>query len=280
MTRDPIAETTALLRAKTERQLAASPRRPLILGVSGAQGCGKSTIARRLSAELTAGGIKSATLSLDDFYFGRAARRDLAARIHPLFVTRGPPGTHDVPAALTLLGKIKSGAAARAPQFDKARDEPRAPDLDMAIPADLQVFILEGWCLGAQPQSGAALAAPVNMLEAVYDAQGVWRNAVNEMLGGVYQAMFAEIDYLAYLRAPNFEIVGRWRSEQEQALAADAPPDRTALLSRPDEVAFFVQHFERITRSMMTDIPARAAVTLQLDERRRIAEVVTRKAPR
>ncbi|MEK7264632.1 MAG: kinase [Pseudomonadota bacterium] len=265
---------TSLLRTVVERCLANSPRRPLVLGVSGAQGSGKSTIARELSQQLSKDGKRAAQLSLDDFYLSRAARRDLAARLHPLFVTRGPPGTHDIAAALALIKKIKSGEAALAPQFDKARDEPRARDRAKEIPADLQVFIFEGWCLGAEPESEAALAAPVNMLEEVYDAEGVWRGAVNDMLGGAYQALFAEIEYLAYLRAPNFEIVSRWRCEQEQALADDAALGQRPLLMRPDEVTFFVQHFERITRSMMRDVPARAAVTFQLDESRRVTQVI------
>lgn len=270
-----IAETTTLLRAAVERKLSASSRRPLTIGVSGAQGSGKSTIARNLSEQLIADGIGSACLSLDDFYLGRSPRRELAARIHPLFVTRGPPGTHDISAALALVAAVRSGKGASAPQFDKARDEPRARDQAKEIPADLQVFILEGWCLGAQPQSDSALAAPVNMLETIYDARGVWRGAVNDALGGAYQALFAQIDFLVYLRAPGFNIVKSWRSDQERALAEQLPADQRRLLMRRDEIAYFIQHFERITRSMMDDAPARAALALQLDERRRVTEIVT-----
>ncbi|OFW99729.1 MAG: hypothetical protein A3E78_07015 [Alphaproteobacteria bacterium RIFCSPHIGHO2_12_FULL_63_12] len=271
-------DATTLVRRQIERELSASLRRPLVIGVSGAQGCGKSTMARSLVNQLTTEGVSAAHLSLDDFYLGRAERRKLAARLHPLFVTRGPPGTHDVAAARALLGKIKFGAAAPAPQFDKGRDEPL--DLKREIPARLQVFIFEGWCLGAKAQNERDLAAPINMLETVYDAQGVWRGAVNDALGGAYQRLFAEVDHLVYLRAPNFDIVSRWRNEQERALADASPPDQRPLLMSADEISFFVQHFERVTRSMMTDLPGRAGLTLQLDERRRVIGVTTPKTAR
>lgn len=271
-------DATTLVRRQIERELAASLRRPLVIGVSGAQGCGKSTMARTLAQQLTMDGVRAAHLSLDDFYLGRAERRKLAARLHPLFVTRGPPGTHDVAAALALVGKIKSGEAAAAPQFDKGRDEPL--DQKREIPAGLQVFIFEGWCLGARAQSARDLAAPINMLETVYDAQGVWRGAVNDALGGAYQRLFAEIDHLIFLKAPNFDIVSRWRNEQERALADASSPDQRPLLMSADEVSFFVQHFERVTRSMLADLPGRAGLTLQLDERRRVTGATAPKTER
>ena len=51
-------------------------------------------------------------MSLDDFYLPRAERVDLAKSIHPLAITRGPPGTHDVE---TLVDVIK--------KFNKALDD-------------------------------------------------------------------------------------------------------------------------------------------------------------
>lgn len=271
-------DATTLVRRLIGRELSASLRRPLVIGLSGAQGCGKSTIARTLAQQLTIENVSAAHLSLDDFYLGRAERRKLAARLHPLFVTRGPPGTHDVAAALALIGKIKSGEAASAPQFDKGRDD--AIGLKREIPSGLQVFIFEGWCLGAKAQNERDLAAPINMLETVYDAQGVWRGAVNAALDGAYKKLFTQIDHLVYLRAPNFNIVSRWRNEQERALADASPPDQRPLLMSADEISFFVQHFERVTRSMMTDLPGPADLTLQLDERRRVIGVTTPKTAR
>lgn len=274
MADNTIAQTKSLLRAAVERCLSTSPRMPVIFGLAGAQGSGKSTLAQTLSEQLNAEGRIAACISLDDFYLSRADRRRLAARVHPLFVTRGPPGTHDIPAALAFFADIKSGKQATAPQFDKALDEPAPPDRGKTIPAGLEVFIFEGWCLGARPQCPQALDEPINMLEAVYDRDGVWRRAVNGALGGAYQALFSEIDALIYLKAPTFEIVSRWRAEQEAALKARLSSERRAVLMRPDEIAFFIQHYERITRSMMIDLPGRADLTFELDDRRRVVDAI------
>ena len=254
------------------RALERNAMRPLVLGLSGAQGSGKSTLARLIANRLNAAGGRAASVSLDDFYYGRAERRRIAARQHPLFATRGPPGTHETALALDVLRAVKAGGATRAPTFDKGADE-RRPNAEWPlIPANLDVLIFEGWCIGARPEPAAALDAPMNMVESVFDRDRVWRFAVNEALGGGYQALFAEIDYLVYLRAPDFDVVRKWRIEPERALAAASPTPHPALMSA-DEIAFFVQHFERITRSMMVDLPDRADLALRLDERRRVVGV-------
>jgi D-glycerate 3-kinase len=223
---------------------------------------------------LNAEGCRTAHLSLDDFYLGRAERRRLASRVHPLFVTRGPPGTHDIDGALAFLASVKKGGEAKAPSFDKIRDEP-SPQGQIA-PAELQVLVFEGWCLGARPQDEQALSAPVNMLERVFDRDAIWRRAANDALSGVYQMLFTEFDELVFLRAPDFDVVHRWRTEQEATLAADLPPETRVGVMAPDEISFFIQHFERITRFMMDDLPARADLTLHLDERRRVIGAVSR----
>jgi D-glycerate 3-kinase len=66
------------------------------LGLCGAQGSGKTTLVAALADELAAQGLRVATLSLDDLYLPRTVRQELAVKAHPLFATRGVPGTHDV----------------------------------------------------------------------------------------------------------------------------------------------------------------------------------------
>jgi D-glycerate 3-kinase len=126
--------------------------------------------------------------------------------------------------------------------------------------------VLEGWCLGARPQAEAALAEPVNTLERDEDGQGRWRRAVNAARAGEYQRLFARIDRLVYLAAPDFAVVARWREEQEAALQARA--DAPAAMDSA-AVARFVLHYERITRHMLAEMPARADLLVKLDAGRR-----------
>ncbi|WP_164156526.1 kinase, partial [Sandarakinorhabdus rubra] len=160
--------------------------RPLLLGLAGAQGSGKSTLAAELAAQLTASGLPTRALSLDDGYLTAARRRALAARVHPLLATRGPPGSHDLPLLHQVLDRFRAGQPLQLPRFDKLADDRLAPQHWPATPP-LACLILEGWCVGARPQPAAALATPVNALEAWQDADARWRTHINQALAGAYQ---------------------------------------------------------------------------------------------
>lgn len=235
------------------------------IGIAGAQGSGKSTLVRDLTASLAAEGLKVAALSLDDLYLTKAERLALAREVHPLFATRGVPGTHDVALGLSTIAALRNGEPARLPRFDKGRDD-RAPERDWpAAPAGTQVLLLEGWCLGATPQPAAELALPVNGLEAAEDAEGTWRRHANAALAGDYQALWRQVDRLLFLAAPDWAVVAEWREQQEAELRRHAPGPMA-----PAEVARFIQHYERLTRWMLAELPARADLTLRLDQQRRV----------
>ena len=247
---------------------------PIVIGLSGAQGSGKSTLAKTLEAQLSAAGTKAAVLSLDDLYLSKAERRSLAERVHPLFATRGVPGTHDITLAIEVINAVKRGEAVRAPTFDKGADDRRSSVFDNILPASLDVLVFEGWCVGARAGDDASLAKPINTLERESDGDGVWRRAVNDFLGAPYQDLFARLDRLVFMRAPSFDVVCKWRIEQENDLGASgvAAP---ALMSE-FEIANFIQFYERITRNMLADVPSRADLTISLDDKRRVIGVTKR----
>ena len=64
---------------------------PLIVGINGAQGTGKSTLAKYLALMLNQQHLRVANLSLDDFYVDSQQRRHLANTVHPLLAeAKGP----------------------------------------------------------------------------------------------------------------------------------------------------------------------------------------------
>lgn len=234
---------------------------PLIVGVSGSQGSGKSTLCRMLEALLRqAHGLHAATLSLDDLYQTRAERQDLARTVHPLFATRGVPGTHDVALGRAVLDAVRARQPDLSlPRFDKARDD-RAPETEWpVIAAPLDILLFEGWCMGARPQSEADFLQPVNRLEAEEDAACLWRRHVNAQLAGPYRALFDAPDLTIMLAAPGFEAVLGWRQLQEAKLR-----ERTGLGMSEARVARFVMHYERITRHLLADLPGRADCVITL----------------
>ncbi|WP_303828200.1 kinase [Asticcacaulis taihuensis] len=239
-------------------------QKPLVLGICGAQGSGKSTLSDRLAAHLEGEGLKVALLSLDDLYRAPEAR---PVDISPLFATRGVPGTHDVALGERIFGSLKAGQSTRLPRFDKANDRPFAEENWPEITAP-DVVIFEGWCVGARPQADEDLTEPVNHLE--HEDDGAWRRAVNDALKGPYADLFRHIDRLILLAAPGFEIVRDWRIEQENALRARLSAEgRTGAKVMSDgEVGRFIQYYERLTRHILQTMPAYADLTLQLDSSR------------
>ena len=167
----------------------------VVVGLSGAQGTGKSTLARLMRVLLEQlFGLRVAVLSLDDLYLSKAVRQQRAETYHPLLVTRGVPGTHDVDLGLRILRSLRGGETVALPRFDKATDEP-FPKFKWPIwNGTCDVVLFEGWCVGARPQRGDELDTPVNGLERLEDSTGDWRWYVNRQLGGAYQTLFAELD--------------------------------------------------------------------------------------
>jgi D-glycerate 3-kinase len=259
----PDQRTLRAIVARIERRLPSATARPLVVGLCGAQGSGKSTIADALARHFGDHDISTVIVSIDDLYRTRREREALAEQIHPLMRTRGVPGTHDVALGLALFASIDAGAATPLPRFDKATDDRMPPSHWHTAPADTRLVIFEGWCVGARPQPISALAEPVNELERVEDAEGRWRRHVNAALAGDYQLLFDRIDLLVLLAAPNFETVFGWRIEQERKLRA-----QTGLGMTDEAVIRFVLHYERLTRHILAEMPERADLLIELDANR------------
>lgn len=261
------------LAAWLETRVAAASDNAFVLGINGAQGTGKSTLADFLAECLRADyGRRVATLSIDDLYLTRPERQALAGAVHPLLGTRGVPGTHDVGLGIRVIEQLAAlgpHETLAIPRFDKARDD-RAPESTWPViggPVDLVVF--EGWCVGSPPEAEAALAEPVNELERYDDPDGRWRRYVNEQLKNAYPPLFALLDSLVFLRAPDFSAIRAWRLEQEHKLRVSAATTASRVMSDA-EVIRFIEFFERITRHNLEMLPAIADVVLRLGADHRV----------
>ena len=237
------------------KQVAADAR---IIGICGSQGSGKSTLAATLCRVL---GDQAGMVSLDDFYLTRAARADLARRVHPLLATRGVPGTHETDWIANVLSAAERQASVEVPTFDKGLDDRTGTRVIGARP-----LVFEGWALGAMPQSEAELATPVNDLEAREDPAGEWRRWVNGKITRHYLPLWEKIDFWVHLRVPGFAQVHQWRRQQERQLPADRQMS-DATLRR------FVQHYERVTRHLWSIPPAAPGVVVQLGSDHRVTRL-------
>ena len=255
-------------------------KQPIVVGIHGAQGTGKSTLTLFLREILLRHRNRpTANFSLDDIYLTRAEREALARRVHPLFKTRGVPGTHDVALGQQILHRLRSagpGDATPIPAFDKSRDDRVPRDQWPVFGGSAEVILLEGWCLDARPEQDSALAQPMNPLEENEDPDGVWRSYVNDQLKGEYRKFFDEIDFLIMLKAPSMACVLEWRRLQEQKLAnkirnapkSGEPHDgaQELRIMTDEEVGRFVMHYERVTRACLAEMPGRADVLINVAE--------------
>ncbi|MEO6387779.1 MAG: kinase [Croceibacterium sp.] len=241
-------------------RIASEAQRPLVVGINGAQGSGKSTLCRFLELLLAERGLSAVTLSLDDLYLTRAERLEAAQDHHPLFATRGVPGTHDVTLGEDLFDALLAGQGASLLRFDKSTDD-RAAGGRRVEPA-VDVILFEGWFVGAVPQPAADLRTPINALEAEEDGGGVWRREVNRRLATDYAGLFDRIDLLVMLKVADFAAVRTNRQLQEDKLARSNPGGSAIM----DEAALdrFLMHYERLTRWMLAEMPARADIVIPI----------------
>lgn len=254
--------------------------KPLVIGINGAQGSGKSTLCKILKALLSQAFNKSVLeLSIDDLYLSRHDRLQLADKIHPLLKVRGVPGTHDVTLANEIINKVIHSPAdtnIQIPVFDKANDDRLAENAWRNIKTPVDIILFEGWCVGADAQAESDLAKPVNSLESEEDPDAMWRHYVNQQLKGSYRSLFGNIDYLIMLKVPDIDCVFEWRGLQENKLAEickenNMPGDH---LMTPAEISRFVMHYERITRSVLNEMPERADVLLELNRQHQIDNII------
>jgi D-glycerate 3-kinase len=243
-------------------------RRQLLLGINGAQGTGKSTLADflRFAAE-SLFDWRVAVLSIDDFYYTLDERNTLAENVHPLLRTRGVPGTHDTDVLRDCLDQLRildrDGRIA-LPRFDKAVDDRADKSRWPSVEGPIDLVILEGWCVGTKPQPDVELEPPVNNLEHEEDPDGAWRNYVNDQLEANYESIFEQLDFLIFMQAPGFDAIFRWRLEQEEKLA-DVSPEGSSGLMNKEQIQRFLQFYERLTRANLATLPNRADIVFRLD---------------
>ena len=250
--------------------------KPLIIGVNGAQGSGKTTfcdILREILESESFGRLRVATLSIDDIYLTRNDRAALGTSVHPLCSIRGVPGTHDTSLGMRTLDALADPEidVASIPRFDKSTDDRCSPCDFELFPGVPDVVLFEGWCVGASPPSARdAWKGPLNAREAADDTQGTWARWSDECLASKgYQDLFGRIHRLVMIKTPSIESVidSRWNAEQElmQKMAAEGASSNNKCLKSRQEVAHFVALYERHTKRIWKEMPGRADVLIARD---------------
>ena len=249
----------------------------LFLGFSGSQGSGKTTAANILKIILKKFFKRRIQVSsIDDFYKTLKVRNKMSDKIHHLFKTRGVPGTHDINLIAKFFNIIKKKIfkKTKLPKFEKAEDNRLKKKYWPSINKRPEIVILEGWCIGAKPQSNFLIKKPINTLEKYEDRKLIWRKHVNEKLKKEYKKLFAMIDYFVFMKIPNFKMVFKWRLLQEKKLKKKSHLKKKIMTYK--EIKRFIMFYERITLQMLKDLSKSASIVMLLKKNHEIKKVLFR----
>ena len=244
-------------------------RKTKIIGLSGGQGAGKSTVTSILKFIFKKQyGLNLCVFSIDDFYKTKIERVRMSKSIHPLFLTRGVPGTHDLKLLNEVIQKLKKKnfKTVLIPKFDKSIDDRFKKTKWQRITTPPHIIILEGWCVGAISQKKSKLIKPINNIEKKLDTKLIWRNKVNNLLKNEYKKLFKKIDKLIYLKVPDFNHIFKWRLVQEQKLKLTS---KSKKIMSKNQIKEFIMFYERITRYMMKNYSKISDLTIFLDKNHR-----------
>ena len=249
----------------------------LFLGLSGGQGSGKTTVTAILKIILEKFFKRKVySISIDDFYKTLRERNQISYTIHPLFKTRGVPGTHDVNLIKKLFSFIKRNKFRKfkLPKFDKSIDDRLKKKYWNTIKKRPEIVILEGWCVGAKPQLNYLLKKSTNNLEKYEDTGLTWRKHVNKELKKDYKKLFSMIDHFIFMKIPNFNMVFKWRLLQEDKLRKKSHSKKKIMSY--NEIRRFIMFYQRITLQMIKDLSKSASVVMLLKKNHEIQKVLYR----
>jgi len=255
-------------------------KKTLIIGLAGGQGSGKTTISSILSIILRKYfKLNVFIVSIDDFYKSRKDRKILSKKKHPLLMTRGVPGTHDIDLMLGFFKKVKSRnfKSLLVPKFNKAIDDRYNKSLWYKVKTKPNVVIFEGWCVGAKAQLSSQLKKPINPLEKFHDQGTKWRTHVNNQLKTKYKTLFNQLDGLLYLKAKNFSLLREWRLKQERKLWTQTKNKKNLKIMSSGDVINFMQTYQRITQQMFKDAIKSSSVIMNLNSNHQIEKIKFKK---
>ena len=259
--------------SKMIQELHQKKKKTKIIGLTGGQGTGKSTISNILKIVLKeAYGLETVIFSIDDFYKTAIERKKMSKKVSSLFLTRGVPGTHDTRMLYNCIKNLKNKNFRKIliPKFDKSTDDRSSKDKWQKIRKKPDIVIFEGWCVGAIPQKKKDLINPINKLEKHLDDKKIWRQQVNLELKKNYKKIFKLIDKLIFLKVPSFRYVFKWRLLQEKKLRITSKGKKTMT---DKEIKNFVMYYERLTKHMLKILPNSADTIIRIDKKHRLKSI-------
>ena len=231
--------------------------RPLIQGILGGQGTGKTTLAAILTLILGHMGYRALSLSLDDLYKTYLERLALQQQ-DPRLIWRGPPGTHDVELGIKVLDQLRRGGGEQScrggfyqqsltqtnnktkpaplqglrenyqlpitnyqsievPRFDKSAWGGAGDRAEPEIVENIDIVLFEGWFVGVRPIDPSAFDNPPPPILTADDRR--FARDANAKLQD-YLPLWQRLDGLILLLPTDYRLSQQWRRQAEQQMMA------------------------------------------------------------
>ena len=251
-------------------------KKPFFVGLAGGQGTGKTTTSSIIKIILEKYfKLNVFKISIDDFYKTRKERILLTKKIHPMLLTRGVPGTHDINMMLDFFKKAKTKKfkSFQLPNFNKAIDDRFAKKYWYNIKKKPDVIIFEGWCVGAKHEKKSSLKKAINSMERIKDPNKVWRKYVNRQLKQKYKDLYSQLNCLIYLKAKKFSLLQKWRLKQENKLWLKSKKTSKHKIMNKDDVISFMQTYQRITENKFKKMTNYSSILVNLGSEHQINSV-------
>lgn len=257
--------------------------RPLIQGIVGGQGTGKTTLCRLLQKLLEISGYATISLSLDDLYKTYGERQELQIK-EPRLRWRGPPGTHDIQLGMDILEQIRTSTTLpdhsynplqviALPRFDKSlwdgMGDRTTPEL-VEIP---DILLFEGWFVGVLPR-------------VQLENCGDFTTYINQQLHH-YLPLWEKLDKLILLYPEDYRFCLQWRLQAEQemiALNKDKRKDDLKKGMTPAEITSFVEYFwqalpPELFISPLTRVPTPVDLVVSINSDHRLGKLYSPEEP-
>ena len=203
----------------------------------------------------------------------------MSKNVHPLFLTRGVPGTHDVFLINKILRQLKKKKFKTVfiPRFDKSKDDRAKRNKWQKVENSPNIIIFEGWCVGARAEKNNTLKKAINSLEKIDDIKLIWRKFVNQQLKSKYKKLYNQLNCLLYLKVNKFSLLQKWRLKQERKLWLKNKKMSNNKIMSKKEVSRFMQTYQRVTKNMLKGAPKYASIIFNLNSNQQIKSVIYKK---
>ncbi|KAI8974905.1 P-loop containing nucleoside triphosphate hydrolase protein [Pilobolus umbonatus] len=209
---------------KEDRERRQLPSRPMVVGLSGCQGSGKTTLSDTVVHLLKESPyqLNVVNFSMDDVYLTRIEQVKLTQKYptNPFYQHRGQAGSHDLDLLQHTLDALTEKGTVAIPAYDKSMHEGQGDRVDREewrrVRAPVDIVLLEGWMLGFKPLEEDGLVETYHELNLVY--KGVTLEDVRVMNGRLREyedRIYPYFDIFIHLSPLQLQQVYEWRLQQE-----------------------------------------------------------------